>query len=69
MPLMTRAAVESSSVSQLNSISLGGERQAGQLARRCPYHLSHQVELLHLQAEADALLIKVQNLQRQRELA
>jgi hypothetical protein len=26
----------------------------------CPYQRDHQVELLHLQAEADALLIKLQ---------
>ncbi|EDX87502.1 hypothetical protein S7335_5212 [Synechococcus sp. PCC 7335] len=25
-----------------------------------PYHPDHQVELLHLQAEADALMIKLQ---------
>lgn len=29
--------------------------------KRCPYQPNHQVELLHLQAEADALLIKLQN--------
>ena len=28
--------------------------------KRCPYQLDHQVELMHLQAEADALLIKLQ---------
>lgn len=29
--------------------------------KRYPYQPDHQVELLHLQAEADALLIKLQN--------
>lgn len=28
--------------------------------KRYPYHPDHQVELLHLQAEADALIIKLQ---------
>ncbi len=28
--------------------------------QRYPYHPDHQVELLHLQAEADALIIKLQ---------
>ena len=26
----------------------------------CPYQPDHQVELLHLQAEADALMVKIQ---------
>lgn len=29
--------------------------------KRYPYQPDHQVELLHLQAEADALIIKLQN--------
>ena len=29
-----------------------------------PYHPDHQVELLHLQAEADALMIKLQTVNR-----
>ena len=28
--------------------------------KRYPYHPDHQVELLHLQAEADALIIRLQ---------
>lgn len=31
-----------------------------------PYHPDHQVELLHLQAEADALLIKLQASEQQK---
>ena len=29
-------------------------------AKPCPYKPGHQVELLHLQAEADALILKLQ---------
>lgn len=32
-----------------------------------PYGPDHQVELLHLQAEADALLLQLQTLQQQRQ--
>lgn len=32
-----------------------------------PYGPDHQVELLHLQAEADALLLQLQALQQQRQ--
>ncbi|MGB3789919.1 MAG: hypothetical protein WA949_18055 [Phormidesmis sp.] len=32
--------------------------------QRYPYHPDHQVELLHLQAEADALIIKLQASER-----
>lgn len=28
--------------------------------KACPYQPDHQVELLHLQAEADALMVKIQ---------
>lgn len=35
--------------------------------KRYPYQPDHQVELLHLQAEADALLIKLQAKQSQTE--
>lgn len=35
--------------------------------KRYPYQPDHQVELLHLQAEADALLIKLQAQQPQTE--
>lgn len=30
--------------------------------KRSPYQLNHHVELLHLQAEAEALLMKLQNI-------
>lgn len=33
-----------------------------------PYGPDHQVELLHLQAEADALLLHLQTLQQQRQI-
>lgn len=33
-----------------------------------PYCPDHQVELLHLQAEADALLLQLQALQQQRQV-
>ncbi len=32
--------------------------------QRYPYHPDHQVELLHLQAEVDALIIKLQATER-----
>lgn len=35
--------------------------------RQSPYGPDHQVELLHLQAEADALLLQLQALQQQRQ--
>ena len=35
--------------------------------RQFPYGPDHQVELLHLQAEADALLLQLQALQQQRQ--
>ncbi|MBD0269897.1 MAG: hypothetical protein ICV77_16595 [Cyanobacteria bacterium Co-bin8] len=34
-----------------------------------PYQLDHQVELLHLQAEADALLLQLQTLSQRRLIA
>lgn len=33
--------------------------------KRYPYHPDHQVELLHLQAEADALIIRLQAANRE----
>ncbi|MEM8503297.1 MAG: hypothetical protein AAF716_09115 [Cyanobacteria bacterium P01_D01_bin.1] len=33
--------------------------------KRYPYHPDHQVELLHLQAEADALIIKLRAANRE----
>lgn len=55
---------------RLQSKAQGQNQTDGQIAegvkvcwieeKRYPYHPDHQVELLHLQAEADALLIKLQ---------
>jgi hypothetical protein len=52
-----------SSISKLNN----SDRRAASSA--FPYQASHQAELLHLQAEADALLIQLQTLKQRRSEA
>ncbi|MEO1590864.1 MAG: hypothetical protein AAFU71_06190 [Cyanobacteria bacterium J06632_22] len=37
--------------------------------KQYPYQPDHQVELLHLQAEADALLLQLQAIHQKRQLA
>ncbi|PZO60287.1 MAG: hypothetical protein DCF15_02370 [Phormidesmis priestleyi] len=66
MPLST--PVRPSSVSTAAAIANSNRKEpTGKGAKVCwielknyPYQPDHQVELLHLQAEADALLIKLQ---------
>ena len=36
---------------------------------KCPYQADQQVKFLHLQAEIDSLLLKVQSLKQQRSVA
>jgi hypothetical protein len=57
---------------ELTKGNLKGNRPASDSDRVCwvelkryPYHPDHQVELLHLQAEADALIIKLQAASRE----
>ena len=49
-------------VTKIVSQTMHQTAQRKQLAtvKPCPYQPDHQVELLHLQAEADALMVKLQ---------
>lgn len=53
---------DTSSVKSAGSNESAGKVKSGKL----PYQASHQVELLHLQAEIDALLQQLQSLKQQR---
>ncbi|MEL6813935.1 MAG: hypothetical protein AAFP03_03865 [Cyanobacteria bacterium J06598_3] len=56
--------VASGRVGAVNKLDSGVDKVADKVCwievKRYPYHPDHQVELLHLQAEADALIIKLQ---------
>ena len=52
-----------------NTASAGAEKICWLEVKRYPYQPDHQVELMHLQAEADALLIKLQARKAQAENA
>lgn len=74
MPLTQQSPAASLSVTSSTAASerVEGNRPAHDSDRVCwagmkryPYHPDHQVELLHLQAEADALIIKLQAVSRE----
>jgi hypothetical protein len=44
-----------------------GERSLSNQSKKLPYQANHQVELLHLQAELDALFQQLQSLKQQRQ--
>lgn len=60
----TAKTVMPAGVSTRNQLDAGLNKVADKVCwievKRYPYHPDHQVELLHLQAEADALIIKLQ---------
>ncbi|MBE9060649.1 hypothetical protein [cf. Phormidesmis sp. LEGE 11477] len=72
MPLSQQPSAASSTVSSTASLAAASgdevdQQPANDSDQLCwiqikgyPYHPDHQVELLHLQAEADALMIKLQ---------
>lgn len=57
------AAAMSDTASSSNRSSNG---QVALLEKKLPYQVNHQVELLHLQAETEALLRQLQSLKQQR---
>jgi hypothetical protein len=57
---------ESSSRVEVNAVGLS-DRPSSNLPKQLPYQASHQVELLHLQAELDALFQQLQSLKQQRQ--
>ncbi len=48
-----------------NQPAINSDRVCWVEIKRYPFHPDHQVELLHLQAEADALIIKLQAASRE----
>ena len=56
---ITDSQAKPSNVKQVSSQKAASQISSG-TAKPSPYQPSHQVELLHLQAEADALIVKLQ---------
>ncbi len=66
--LINDRAVQFSTSALSNSASTitAGEATPLENSRKLPYLATHQVELLHLQAETEALLQEIQTVQQQR---